>query len=1171
MCLVFCVALIMNVVCMLVVLGMVVDVKRSSKANSDRDRCVIVRARVNGTFDAEIIENGELLINIHPNVIRIPTLPDSVEKNRLVACEYDVGQQVMCRAGKYGRWFTGFVEKVHVAGHYKIEFSDGTVEDSVSHKRMRPMKKISTEKDPNAGFDITLIEHDYYVGQEVLMRFPYGCKWRLCTITKVRCDGEAYDVLLNGRQEAEKGVSPSCLRNQGSLLYGYGHEYCPSRKALARCTSMYDSPQTSAENVETGSQGGEPQQDRVYVNQQGEYAMQTPTRHNQSQNQTNTPSHTHTPSYSYSYSATTGKKSNRQIEDGSKLAVSRSDRNIAAPKNFISPSKVPVPGIPSSPTKVEKGMIQAPSSTLRVLPNPGSNGVVLSTMRDRFVQEMHRNVSMLNTSATERKFARIIRQERNRIDSVVRIQACVRGCLVRSTMKYVTHHDISSKHLQGNEFDLATSQIDLMDRYMQALSVAIFKNDPTLESNQSPPRPMVASSLAAMKHVADLITSDTPEEFDIQDAIEINLFDNITDPVEKMKLEMLEIHQEQLQKQRDEMKDLFAQEMRGLGTTIIRNLHNEDGQGEGGSEKHSMSISQHPSLTLSATGMQLDGAKQSLVGESASALMTHTLSRVSKTGSKQDVEEEEDSGYIFGIDETLMQDIDWMKDMYLDIWGNAIFNPLEVVSIIARSRTEFTILEASLPDQLQSVVQMADSHDFVQRHHIFFTKTPENKANFTVKVRLENATGKACKLKCPGDKIADLCGNKRTVKITLDSKNQFDIASSALRLDLLTQCLESLWDVHVAWMAQKLLIRVALHRVVQGISALFVSFPGAITGGEEIDTILAETETETELEAGKEKTEPTDHTETEDTEVEEMRRRLEQERGEVESQGEGEEEEKDVPAPYRYATWISHRFILFQELSAVLKSGQEHFSAYQMSHQHIQEELTELMTNWRFFQPSATSAAATSPAYELSEQLYQVAESVFTPYEYFFTAEACAPSSDGTVDPQLIKDNLLARHQHATIHPILKDIFMKFISCFSVEDIFEKFMLSPLLTVSHQKLTKGFGYAETYDWRSLCAHTRTWAFLLQGYPTDVSSPEFQTIYERFLSVVLRADAEVYTPPVNTAVVISGEEQANTSQQQQQQTQELESQVEVEEENFLCGVELVAAIEDFASRALRNNL
>ena len=175
------------IACLLYSAGMVVDVKRSSKANSERDRCVIIRSRVNGSFDAEIIENGELLINIHPNIIRIPTLP-GIDDKRIVACEYTVGQKVTCRAGKYGRWFTGFVEKVLAAGHYKIEYTDGTVEESVSHKRMRPTQKTVTDKDPNAGFDIALIEHEYYVGQEVLMRFPYGCKWRLCTITKVRCD-----------------------------------------------------------------------------------------------------------------------------------------------------------------------------------------------------------------------------------------------------------------------------------------------------------------------------------------------------------------------------------------------------------------------------------------------------------------------------------------------------------------------------------------------------------------------------------------------------------------------------------------------------------------------------------------------------------------------------------------------------------------------------------------------------------------------------------------------------------------------------------------------------------------------------------------------------------------------------------------------------------------------
>jgi hypothetical protein len=819
-------------------------------------------------------------------------------------------------------------------------------------------------------------------------------------------------------------------------------------------------------------------------------------------------------------------------------------------------------------------MVSTPSATVRVVTNPATNGVAISTMRDRFVQEMHRNVSLLNTSATERKFARIIRNERNRIDSIVRIQAVARGYIVRSSLKLVTHYDISSKQLQGDEVDLSTAQIELMDRYIQALAVAIFKND-SVDGNDkpSPSRPMTASSRAALKNVADLISSEMPEEFGMEEAVEVDdevdVFDHITDPVEKMKIEMLEIHRQQLKKQRDEMKELFALEMKGLGTQIIQNFHHED---------DNQQLSHHQSVTSQHHASVLESFRQSGVG-SASQIFQHelshshtdhgnnTLSRVSCGQNMVDVD-----SYIFGMDETIIQDIDWMKDMYLDIWGNAEFHPVEVIAIMAKSKTHFTILDASLKDQLCDVVHVAGTKsEFIRSHHVYFVKEPENKDSFSMKVRLVNSSGKACKLRCPGDKIADLCENRRTVKITLDSKNQFEIASSSLRLDQLSRCLECLWDAHVAWMAQRLLIRIALHRVVQGISALFVSFPQ----GEKEDELP---QTETEVADGIETTENY----VADINVE---RNLVQAQGETvvsseETSGGDEMDpesrlDKETPSVEQFMQehaipkdrWMSHRYILFQELASILKSGQEHFEHYQESLQQTQIQLTSIIEAWKFFEYSS-SVSNSIPVNELSEQLYLLASSLFAPYEVYFTAEG----SERFVNGAAIKEKLQSRHDRDTIQPILKGIYLDFISFFSVKGVFEEFCLGPLMTLSHQKVVKGYAYAETYDWRSLCAHTRTWSYLLHGYDADFSSPLIQAAYETYLNIVLQADAEVYKPQRKHALEVDMvTHQYDEDDLIKKGSEFQEEEEEEEDEEPQRGLEIIAAIESFTSRVLTNTL
>ena len=956
------------------------DIKRSSKANSERDRCVIVRARINGSFDAEIIENGELLINIHPNLIRIPSLP-GVDDKRIVAHEYRVGEKVSCRAGKYGRWFTGFVEKVLPAGHYRIEYADGSVEENVSHKRMRPVKS-SNDKDPHAGFDIALVEHEYYVGQEVLMRFPYGCRWRLCTVTKVRCDGEAYDVLLNGRQEPEKGISRSCLRHQGSLLYGYGEDYCPSQKALIRCASaMPDVTETRT------SRNQYEDEHRVVVDSRGEYSLKAPS-----------PKYTNNPQFH-----STGKKNIRQLEDSGVIAVSRSDRNVEL-KHITAPTTAPM--TPLSPTKQEKGMAATPSSTVRVVSNPASNGVVISTLRDRFVQEMHRNVSLLNTSATERKFARIIRQERRRMDSIVAIQAAVRGFLTRTRIKHLSSYSNTNKELQINEGDLSKTQIDLMDRYMQALSVAIFKNDSSTDM-QSPDQPLTSNSMAAMKRVSGLISTHLPDAVDMQEEI-VEMVDVDSDPIEKLKKEMIDIHNKQLKQQQDEMKELFAREMKGLGSQIIQQLHHEDN-----SQEHQ--VSQGNAIHDTSTS-----------GNGVSAF-------------------DRDDEQIFGLDNSVIQDIDWMKDMYLSIWGGSSIDPVEVVAIIARSKTHFTILEASLPHQLCNVVHMAEGgNEYVQFHHVFFAKLPENKENYAMKVRLENATGKSCRLKCPGDKIADLCDNKRSVKITLDSKNQFEISASSLHLDAVARSLECLWDAHVAWSAQRLLLRIALHRIIQGISALFVHVDDGV------NTPYCNEAHESA---------------NEDNDV----------KGN-ENSDEVCVHENSLACLNSHARWLSQRYLLFQELSNTIKTGQQYFQDYQACIQQFQEELTSAIKGWRFFQHSHQSQ---SPASDVSNRLCNLAESIFLPYDIFFQPDTPFVNFDGSFDNNTINEHLHKIYDQNTVKPILKDIYLSFIAQFSVEAIFEQFFLGPLMTLGHQKLVKGYAYAEAYDWENLCAHTRTWSHLIQ--------------------------------------------------------------------------------------------
>jgi hypothetical protein len=251
---------------------------------------------------------------------------------------------------------------------------------------------------------------------------------------------------------------------------------------------------------------------------------------------------------------------------------------------------------------------------------------------------------------------------------------------------------------------------------------------------------------------------------------------------------------------------------------------------------------------------------------------------------------------------------------------------------------------------------------------------------------------------------------------------------------------------------------------------------------------------------------------------------------------------------------------LFHELSSILKSGQEHYQQYQESVQETQAELSSVIENWRFFHYTSSAPSAV-PVNDISEQLYQVAHSVFSPYEVFFTAGG----SDCRVDSRTIREHLQATHHQETIYPILQGIYLDFVSYFSVEKVFREFNLGTLLTLNHQALARGHAYAETYEWQSLCAHTRTWAYLLHGYDVDISSMEFQRAYEAYVNVVLQADAEIYRPPAPVLVPTSGA--------QEEMELEMDEHVmeEEKEEEALCGSEVIASIEDLTSRVMRHKM
>lgn len=994
---------------------MVVDVKRSTKAQSKRDRCVIVRARVNGSFDAEIISTGELLINTPPNVIRIPHLPEDPGTRTDHARVYSVGQKVSCRAGAFGRWFEGFVGKVLPAGHYRIEFHDGSVDESVSFENLRPITRLKvkdTNKGKNtesstAGFDVTALVEEYYVGQEVMMRFPFGCKWRVCTVTKVRSGGggqsAAYDVLLNGRQESEVGVSAACLRHQRSLLYGYGEGYCPSKKSLARCASESTRPPQPPQSPAALAQSNNhPNQSRAFTNPQGEYALSTPQ----------------------------GKTSARQVEDSNSPAVGQQSQKKMPFRTGVVATTNQTPLLKKPPQPRSGGLPSTPHPTHTGGERGGRGEGVTFAMRDRFTQEMHRNVSLLNTSATERKFARIIRQERCRMDSAVRIQCFVRGCIVRARMALVSRHCAAAKRLLHDELNLSSAQVDLMERYMQALSAAIFKNQDQDNDTALSPGP----DTGAMNQIAELISSTNHYlEVDVGHAEELNKSEeesepaDVTDPIERMKVEMLCIHRQQLQQQGDEMKAIFAQELRGLGTQIAAKLNNNEEE-DRQSSHHNMMVESYASAVesfrhsgvLSASLFQLEESQET--GQH----LTHTRSRTSTAAENNDGDE--GSARVFGIDETVIQDIGWMKDMYLDIWENSTLPSVEVVGIVAKSSTQFTFMEASLSNQLRDV--MHGGGGFATSNHLFFVKDSDNKDDFVMIVQMESAAGRPHKLKCLGDKVADLCVNKKTVRISIDSKNQFEISSTSLRLDRLSGCLERLWDAHIAWMAQHLLIRIALHRVIQGISALFVAIP------------------------------PSPPTEA-----------MEEDEGGRVGVEVGAESDDMTPRPSR-AVWLSHRYILFEELSSILKSGREQHDHYQETVTSACHEIALLAKNWGSL---AWVGPDSDIGNEVSDKLFHLAQSLFAPYEVFFSSGG----AESMVDSEVIRDHLQATHNKDTIQPILKSIYLSFALCFSVEDVFEDILLSPLLTASHQTLVTAYAYAETYEWQSLCAHSRIWAYLLQ--------------------------------------------------------------------------------------------
>jgi hypothetical protein len=963
--------------------GMVVDVKRSLKANSDRDRCVIVRCRVNGTFDAEIIQSGELIINIQPSLIRVPPPPEemltaSSLKTQPKETLYREAQRVQVLAPAGVKWFTGYIEKAEGRGLYKVEYLDGSFEEHVPAKRIRTctgmehnqgssyefsgatLLRTGGNQSTEADGEFRLAQPElFYVGQQVLMRFLHGVKWRMGTVMKVREDGQAYDVLLSGRQDVEKGVQAACIRHVESLLYGCGSEMAVGSRQPAPA-----SPVAARPNNDMNRHGRKPS---------------SPSRQSRASPSPGRPNQT----TSNLKAIKSGRVSLNHVQSETRTRISDADGGGH---------------IPPAPAARGGAASQQESSAI--------------ALRDRYAQEMHRGAAMLNASAAERKLARLVRQEKIRVSSAVKIQALIRGFLARTSATVQLRVSRHRASLIVEEANLTRGVNELLDRYAEALSLAVSKEaDREVVSNvvveQLPP---VQQQQLTMQRSQSSQQGDEGIEERLN-----HIREAVTDEsrqhalsMEKMRSELVAIHEDQLAHQRKELEGVLAREIRALSQAMTDAVNTRQI-----ANAAPATVEHVPPSKASSP------PKEASIGPVSPAGITLplTAAAAAKESSEPDVQvlgESDQLTYAMDV-AAVAHSMEHMKDAYLSVWGNSSVPHTEVVSLVASSTVEYSVVEAAVDNELlMSMHALNDGEDFKSVHWMTFVKDASPDPFYQLKVRLSPDSAKAAKLKLPGLKISGICKSHKAVNVTMNEQTKFEICATSLRLDDLVHRMLSLWNAHVAWASQGILISIALHKNLQRLAQQHGAFStnasltlpptGCIS---DRFSLLAD--------------------------LSSIR-------------------EEYFEAKAQYDSTVTE---VLNEMRLLL-----------------------LMWGY-FPKPTGEAeedCAATLMAF--SSGLADLASSVFQPFREFiaFGGEVSAGPVDAAIFNEHLRAKYEGEGD-CSVNTLLQKQFMDFSAALSVGAIFERLCLSPIMLASLQTWAHAFGHADMFNWSDWCRQNREWAAL----------------------------------------------------------------------------------------------
>lgn len=935
------------------------DVKHSLKANSSRDRCVIVRCRVNGTFDAEVIATGVLLTNVDVTYIRCPPTPEIMEekgqvthKGRIAKESYREGQRVQCISQSGHRWFTGYIEKIHQTGTCQIEYLDGSFEDNVSITRLRSIPSVSNHQSSSFEYGGISLLHatgsdaatvaapliqtkiSYHLGEQILMKYVFGHQWRVGTIVKLR-EKNVYDVLLVGSNEVEKGISCAYLRPLHSTLYG------ASPKAI--------STQASSRPDTTGK---------------------LPGRVRSMLNSSPAPIHP---------------------------LVETVIRNL-------SPA-LPPPGSPEvNPTRPPK----------------------VSNIRDQYAQEMHQNTAAIAAVTTERKHLRMLRNEIKRSQAAVKIQTAIRGYLSRNSIRREVGLYKQRKLLEHQELEWFGYDGSLLDAYAELMKIALNVLR-SADGRRIEELKEVNDSKRALEQKIQELLRREKLEVGHEDKLVVETAPTSLMTLEQMRGELISMQETQLAKQREELEIM----MKGIGQEMTSAI-----------------------LTMIPRGQSV-------------ASVDETEQQEQPTEVKEDEDDLEDK-------ELPIPDIENIKNLYLPIWGNDSFPQVEIVSLVASSTVEYSLLESSIDNSPVhfpgAVYPLSDNESFKNIHWTIFTRDLSNSkaasaAFYLMKIRLNSTSGKTCKLKFPATKIADICANRKSVNVTLNELTKFEISGTTLRVDGLADCLLKLWDCHVAWVTQKIITSATLFENLQYLLKMIFEQSSLAIDQEPI--------------------------------LEETKMKSSQRKG---------------PKGYSIG-WLTQRYDLLLCLSNIIKETRAAKLDYEQTVGQCIEELSNSLKKWGYYPGSTEKESekqdpAILPWNLVSKRLWSLVENIFDPFQSYLSYSPQNPSQEdsrsnsamptltksiiqqGHVNYQPFHDSLLSRHEshHSTIYPILKSIFLDFIRDISIEPIFNRLLIEPLMQLCHDRWVTAFAHCENYPWDIWCQGNQQWVQFMEVWSSPSPSP-----------------------------------------------------------------------------------